>query len=196
MEKKTLTVGIALLLVGVGLGYFFFGAADGQRAASHTMPDGTMMTQNIDQHFIVQMIPHHEGAIDMARLALQKSSRPEIQSLANGIIEAQENEITDMRSWYEEWYGSAPPEGGAGMMHMGGMTGDVTVLEGIADDAFDREFIEQMIPHHEMAIMMAQMLRASTVRPEMQQLADNIITSQSREIAMMRSWLSSWYGAN
>ena len=45
-----------------------------------------------------------------------------------------------------------------------------------------------------MAIMMAQMLAAATERPEMQQLADNIMTSQAREIEMMMSWLKSWYG--
>ncbi|HLC70791.1 MAG TPA: DUF305 domain-containing protein, partial [Candidatus Nanoarchaeia archaeon] len=84
------------------------------------MPDGRMMGQNIDQHFIVQMIPHHEGAIAMAKIALEKSKRPEIISLASGIIEAQEAENRDMRTWYESWFGSAPPSGGRGMMHMGG----------------------------------------------------------------------------
>ncbi len=80
-----------------------------------------------------------------------------------------------------------------GMMHMEGMEGDTAVLQSVSDAEFDREFIEQMIPHHEMAIMMAQMLQASTDRNEMKELADNIITSQSREIEMMRSWLTSWY---
>ena len=157
---------------------------------------GGMMSQNIDQHFIVQMIPHHEGAIAMANIALERSKRPEILSLAKGIIEAQEREINDMKSWYQDWYGSLPPEwgGGMGMMQMGGMEGDVDELAAAADADFDREFILQMIPHHEMAIVMAQMLAASTERPEMKQLADNIITSQSREIDMMRSWLGSWYG--
>ena len=81
-----------------------------------------------------------------------------------------------------------------GMMHMGGMEGDTNVLQNVSEAHFDREFIEQMIPHHEMAIMMAEMLRASTVRDEMKELANNIITSQSREIEMMRGWLTSWYG--
>src|SRR3989344_5993448 len=176
---------------------------------------GGMMSQNIDQHFIVQMIPHHEGAIAMANIALERSKRPEILSLAEGIIEAQEREINDMKSWYQDWYGlpapqsrqagSLPPEwgggmparqslgAGGGMMQMGGMEGDVDELAAAADADFDREFIVQMIPHHEMAVVMAQMLASGTERSEMKQLADNIITSQSREIEMMRSWLTSWY---
>jgi uncharacterized protein (DUF305 family) len=78
-------------------------------------------------------------------------------------------------------------------MHMDGMEGDAGVLKSVSATEFDREFIQQMIPHHEMAIMMAQMLQASSERPEMKELADNIITSQSREIEMMRGWLKSWY---
>ncbi|MSU73547.1 DUF305 domain-containing protein [Candidatus Kaiserbacteria bacterium] len=159
----------------------------------HMMPNGSMMGQNIDQHFIVEMIPHHEGAIAMAKIALERSKRPEMLSLAQGIIEAQEKEIADMRGWYQSWYGSTAPAGGMGMQ-MGGMTGEPDVLKSVSDAEFDREFIKEMIPHHEMAVMMGQMLQASTERSEMKQLAENIITSQSNEIETMRGWLRLWYG--
>lgn len=192
MRKNTIIV-VLVLLIGLATGYqagknksFSFGSA-------HMMPDGSMMSRNIDQHFIVQMIPHHEGAIEMAKIALTKSKRPEILSLANDIIEAQEAEIKDMRSWHELWFGSTPLESGMGMMHMGGMEGDLNALQVASVTEFDREFMLQMIPHHEMAIMMAQMLLAATERNEMERLADNIITSQAREIQMMRSWLDTWY---
>jgi len=188
-------IGLALvmLVVGVGLGYTFAGPGYGTRAGGHMMPDGSMMMQNIDQHFIVEMIPHHVGAIEMARVALERSKRPEIRTLAEGIIEAQTREIGDMTAWYEDWFGSAPPAGGMGGMHMGSMEGDTAVLASVGDAQFDREFMEQMIPHHEMAIMMAQMLAAGTERREMSTLADQIITSQSLEIQMMRNWLKDWY---
>ena len=188
-------IGLALvmLVVGVGLGYTFAGQGYGIRAGGHMMPNGSMMMQNIDQHFIVEMIPHHVGAIEMARVALERSKRPEIRTLAEGIIEAQTREIGDMTAWYEGWFGSAPPAGGMGGMHMGSMEGDTAVLASVGDAQFDREFMEQMIPHHEMAIMMAQMLAAGTERREMSTLADQIITSQSLEIQMMRNWLKDWY---
>lgn len=195
MERNIIIVGLAALLLGLGAGYLVWSTSvPAEEELGHRMSDGSMMSQNIDQHFIVQMIPHHEGAIAMAKIALERSKRPEILSLANGIIEAQEKENIDMRAWYRSWFGSVPPAGGMGMMHMGGMEGDTAVLKSVSDTEFDREFIRQMIPHHEMAIMMAEMLQASTVRDEMKELADNIITSQSREIAMMRGWLTNWYG--
>jgi len=196
MEKNTIILLILVLIIGLGIGYTLQGNSGWNSVPTGTrmMPGGSMMSQNIDQHFIVQMIPHHEGAIEMAKVALERSKRPEIISLANGIIEAQTREIVDMQSWYQSWFDSAPPEGGMGGMRMGGMTEEIDDLKAVSAAEFDREFMEQMIPHHEMAIMMAQMLAAATERAEMQELADNIIASQAREIEMMRSWLASWYG--
>jgi uncharacterized protein (DUF305 family) len=192
MEKNIVIVGAVTLIVGLSIGYMTWGSST-PSPRSHMMPDGSMMSQNIDQHFIVQMIPHHEGAIEMAKVALERSKRPEILTLANSIIDAQQKEIDDMRAWYQAWFGSAPPQGGMGMMHMGGMEGDTAVLASVSEAEFDREFLQQMIPHHEMAIMMAQMLQSSTQREEMKTLADDIITSQAREIDMMRGWLTGWY---
>jgi uncharacterized protein (DUF305 family) len=194
MEKNTIGISVGMLLVGVFIGYVAFGDGLGSRAGGgHMMGNGAMMSQNVDQHFIVQMIPHHEGAIEMAHIALEHSKRPEIISLANGIIDAQTREIEDMTGWYEDWFGATPPSGGMGGMHMDGMSGDVQDLQAASEAEFDRLFINQMIPHHEMAIMMASMLAATTERDEMKQLADNITTSQAHEIDMMRSWRDAWY---
>ena len=196
---NTNTLGLlALALVaGIGVGYALWGTQASAPIGTHMMSGGYSMDQNIDQHFIVQMIPHHDGAIAMAKIALERSKRPEMITLANNIIEAQEKEIADMRSWYRSWYGTTLPATiGDGMMGMpmGGMTGSPDTLKSVAAADFDREFINEMIPHHEMAVMMAQMLAAGTGRAEMKQLASNIIASQSQEIALMRGWLNAWYG--
>ncbi len=192
--------GLLLAFVLTPTGFF------GYRTAGFRMMDldtegvvNTQVRNGIDRHFIEQMIPHHDGAIVMATLALQKAVRPEIKTLAQAILVAQTKENVDMRAWYEEWFGTDVPQntlsmmGGMmsrGGMHMGGQE-DINELNTAAD--FDREFIEQMIPHHQMAIMMAQMLQSGTERPEMEQLAENIITSQSDEIQDMQKWYQEWY---
>lgn len=164
----------------------------------------TMRSETIDAHFIEQMIPHHEDAITMAKLAQTRAKTPEVKQLAENIIESQGKEIDQMKVWYKEWYGKEVPSGnqvmgqhgmmgsGSRSMHMGmmGNETDISRLEN-ADD-FDREFVEQMIPHHQMAVMMAQMLKNGTDRPEMKQLADDIIAAQTSEINQMRSWLVEW----
>jgi uncharacterized protein (DUF305 family) len=59
--------------------------------------------KDFDAEFIRLMIPHHEGAVTMARDALTKAERPEIRTLANQIIKAQEAEIKMLRDWQTEW---------------------------------------------------------------------------------------------
>ncbi len=155
------------------------------------------MANNLDKHFIEQMIPHHEGAIEMAKLAQERSKRPEILTLAKAIIQSQSQEITQMRTWYKLWYKVEVPVDanvgmgmGRGMMQggiMGGKTADIESLRNAAN--FDEAFLKEMIPHHQMAVIMAQMLRSGTNRPEMKQLAQDIITAQEAEIAQMRPWL-------
>jgi len=72
-----------------------------------------MMVQS-DQHFIVMMIPHHEGAIAMADLAIKQAQHPEIKKLAENIKITQTKEIQQMRGWYKQWYGTEVPNWGPG----------------------------------------------------------------------------------
>jgi uncharacterized protein (DUF305 family) len=61
--------------------------------------------EQFDLRFIEMMIPHHQGAIEMAQQALEKSKRPEIKKLAQDIIASQQQEIDQMKQWRKDWYG-------------------------------------------------------------------------------------------
>lgn len=56
-------------------------------------------TGDADIDFVKGMIPHHQGAIDMAKILKEKGKDPELQKLADGIIAAQEKEIAFMKDW-------------------------------------------------------------------------------------------------
>ena len=58
-----------------------------------------------DQRFLEAMIQHHQGAIQMAEMALEQAEHEEIRSLAEDIITAQSAEIEQMQAWLAEWYG-------------------------------------------------------------------------------------------
>lgn len=152
---------------------------------------------SVDAAFIEHMIPHHEGAIAMANLALANAKTDEVKNLSKNIITSQQKEIDDMKAWYKEWFGEEIPSSvissettGNHAMHMDTMSGDVNTLE--ASAAFDKDFVTQMIPHHEMAIVMAQTTLRTSTRNEIKALAQNIIDTQTMEIEQMRSWLTTW----
>ncbi|HEY0908200.1 MAG TPA: DUF305 domain-containing protein [Candidatus Paceibacterota bacterium] len=128
MEKK-IFVAITgfVLVIGVLAGYCI-GAnclTDALAMNAHRMPDGSIMGNGasmqgmmadmgaalegksgdeFDMAFLSEMIVHHEGAVDMARTALQSAKHLEIKSMANDIISAQTQEISQMRAWLKGWY--------------------------------------------------------------------------------------------
>jgi len=61
------------------------------------------------------------------------------------------------------------------------------------DKPFDLQFIDQMIIHHQGAIMSAEHMIADSERPELRQLSENIQTSQAEQIEQMRAWREEWY---
>jgi uncharacterized protein (DUF305 family) len=136
--------------------------------------------------FIAMMIPHHEMALDMGLAQLDHGDDPRVHRLARRIVEEQRTEIAQMRTWYLEWFGEAPPVlSMSGAMAMMGMSMDHASIE-TADDP-DREFLRLMIPHHAGAILMADMLLAGEPRDELAQLAREIIAAQSTEIGEMQA---------
>lgn len=156
-----------------------------------------------DLRFIDAMIPHHEGAVVMAKEALQKSKRPEIQQLAQAIIDAQDKEIAQMKEWRKSWYptmAETPMMYDASMGHMMPMSAEMRQSMmmsgdlGAADDQFDLRFLNAMIPHHQGAIDMANQATEKSDRPEIKQLAQDILSSQQQEIDQMTQWRKEWYG--
>ena len=91
------------------------GSGSGSTAPPTASPAGVgwnglpMGQRSADARFIVMMIPHHEGAIAMADLALKRSKRPEIRALAERIRTSQSRENAQMRRWYRQWYGTDVP---------------------------------------------------------------------------------------
>jgi len=205
MKLKPHTLAIIALTAAIAISTWQSSAQMGKM--NHNMGGMSMelgkADANLDLRFIDGMIPHHQGAIAMAKVALQKSKRPEIKKLAAEIIKAQETEIAQMQKWRKAWYpnvSSTPMAWNSEMGHM--MTISDSQREGMmmkmdlgaADANFDLRFINAMIPHHEGALAMAMEVQGKTKRSEIKKLAQDILSSQKAEITQMQQWRKSWYG--
>lgn len=211
LNKSAIYVFLGLLASGtIGA----LSVSEGSRAqpqpplpASSPGVTNTMPHQMGEKHFIEMMIPHHQSAVEMADLALQKAKHPELKKLAAAIKADQTKEIEQLKAWYKQWYGTEVPatsmtgmemhhgrgQGMSGMpMHSGmmGMNINIDSLKNASD--FDKEFIRQMIPHHQSAVKMARMVLKSATHPQIRNLAQAIIKSQTAEIQQMQQWDQAW----
>lgn len=142
--------------------------------------DHSMMMVSSEKEFITEMIPHHQEAVDTAKEVLARgATTPEIKTLLENIVTAQEKEITDMKSWYEAWYGVPYQPSG----NYKPMMRDLSKLNG---KDIDKVFLEDMVMHHMGAIMMAQSVQSYIEHDEIRVLTEAITSSQTEEINQMR----------
>lgn len=169
----------------------------GSEQAARPTPVGYDIENDLE--FIDLMVPHHQLAVDMARLAEQNAVHGELKGMARDIIWAQEDEINRMNIWLKELAAGAsnvtPPShsGSGGYVadsHMMGMDVDLNKLA--ASPNFDRDFIEAMLPHHQSAIDMSKSAMPNLKKAEVRDLATDIITTQQTEIDRMLGWQKEW----
>ncbi|MEQ1922124.1 MAG: DUF305 domain-containing protein [Pyrinomonadaceae bacterium] len=151
-------------------------------------------TAAYDLQFIDTMIAHHQGAVDMARDCGAKAQHAEIKTLCANIISSQQKEIGEMKAWRDKWFAGAAP---AMNMEMAGMSDsmkgmDMKKLSALSGNDFDLEFIRQMTPHHEGAVIMAKEALQKSTKDEIKTLASAIITAQDAEIKQMKDWQTTW----
>jgi uncharacterized protein (DUF305 family) len=140
-----------------------------------------------EQEFLVEMVAHHEEAIEAAG-ELARSERAEMRELGRSIVEGQTAEVEQMQEWLERWYPDASTDADYEPMMR-----DLSRLSG---DRLDQVFLEDMVWHHMAAVMMSRQLVARDLaeHDEVEELARSIAAAQHAEILMMRRWLWEWFG--
>jgi uncharacterized protein (DUF305 family) len=190
--RTLLAAGLALVLAACGGGDDPTVGSGGDAPA---VVDGISTEFNdADVAFITDMVPHHEGALEMAQLADSRAESAQVKDLASRLVAAQDPEIERMQAMAEAWDVELSDGGGmAGMDHGGGdmeMSDDVDALTPLSGAAFDREFLTRMIAHHESAVEMSETELADGENPQAKELAQEIIDAQRAEIEEMRGLLA------
>ncbi len=215
--NKHLTVALAALALGGGVA----GCGDDDSTtnsasapsapATATTPKPAADAAAVDKAFVRQMIPHHQMAVEMAELAQKRGEHAAIKQLADDIVSAQNQEISELEAIAKQ-LGVTPaePMGGGESMEHGKMTADAGTLGLTMDemgmsmdmasledaDPFDQAFIDEMTPHHEGAIAMAKAQLAGGENADLKKIATAIVTAQAKEISEMAAWKAKWDAAD
>jgi len=177
MFKKTL-----FMLAVISLPFFSHSAS----ASSHA---SALKNLGMNEVMFAQgMIPHHQQAIEMSKMALKNGASPEVKKLAKGIISAQGKEMTQLNYWLSATKSSMTMDHDMGM---NGMLPEsaITALKKLKGSKFDAAFLKAMIAHHEGALEMVSMLDR-TKNSEAKKIAVEIRTGQSAEITLMKKLLA------
>jgi uncharacterized protein (DUF305 family) len=170
--------------------------------------EATPTADSVDAGFSRDMAVHHRQGVEMANLALERSTDPEVRQLAFDISSTQTNQAGQMEGWLALW--GVPRSGGDHMAWMGGehgghdMSGDTAgaLMPGMATEAeladlrtltgtdFDVEFLRLMIRHHQGGLEMAQYEAANGTQAAVRTLATSIAETQTAEVTTMVGMLT------
>ncbi len=191
---KTLTGSIPYIALALVLAAGSAGQAQHEQHGKDAMTQslGPLKGREFEVAFLKDMIHHHQSAVDMAKLVSSNTKRPELTKLAGQITSSQKGEIEQMTGWLKTWHNETP-----GSMDkvpgMDKMMAEMKPLEKAKDAEFDRMFLQMMIPHHEGAVSMSELVENGTERPELRKLAQEITEAQKAEIAEMKGWEKAWF---
>lgn len=191
MNRKALILSV-IAFVGVTLGVSLVVGNNTNNDSNMGMNHGahSMSMGGDEAMFLQMMIPHHQQAIVISDLAISISKNEDILKLANQIKGAQAPEIDQMKSWLKAAGLGEDP--GHSMHAMAGMLTDSQLeqLKNSTGKDFDRQFLSGMIAHHQGAVEMVRMIENSSDL-KLRDFGEQIIQSQSSEIAVMKQLLKS-----
>jgi uncharacterized protein (DUF305 family) len=141
-----------------------------------------------DIMFLQMMIPHHQQAVDISKLAMEKSKDAELLALAKKIAADQASEIMTMKAWLKD--AGATTDMGHSMDGMGGMLNDaeLSALKVESGSKFDILWLKGMTGHHDGAIHMTTMIRDAS-NPDIKAFGEKVIADQSTQIEQMKEML-------
>ena len=195
--SKLVLVGLAAM---VSLGVAACGGDDGNDAAagSSEMEGMTMTTlrgAELDAAFISGMIAHHQAAIEMATVEVERGTNAGAKAMAQRIIDAQTTEIADLRADAQRLDVTVDDDMMSGSMGelMGvpiSMASD-EMDEMVAEaDNVDMMFLQMMIPHHASAVVMATEERDNGSDTELKAMAAKVVEDQAKEIGELQAMLA------
>lgn len=137
-----------------------------------------------DVTFATTLIPHHQQAVDLAALAVEKAAEGSVKALAQRIEDVREPQIAELSALLEAWGQPAPEDPGLGHGKPGALTeAKIDALRAATGPAFDRGFALAMAEHERDAGRLAEDQLAHGGDPRAKELASRLVQAQQAELA-------------
>ena len=197
-EGKESGISNCILMIALILGVTVTVFVSGVQAQQQNPRSSQMSNMPYDVHFIDMMAMHHRQGIAMGRMAERKGSTPALRAFAKKTADEQEKELLELKKHRDHWYAGSPEMDHSQMMaqmhqkpgmssHANmDMQGDIAKLQAATGKAFDRLFLDMMIPHHQMAIDMSKEAVTKAEHAEIKEMARVGMLKQQNEIAEMK----------
>ncbi|MFN2977591.1 DUF305 domain-containing protein [Terriglobus aquaticus] len=154
---------------------------------------GQAPSQKFEQGFLDSFPMHHQEAIEMSNLCVEKATHQQLKSLCQHMATSQTDEKQQMQSWFQSWYGG---KGMAPMTDMAKMKAQhelmMAKLHATSGEKFDHAMMVSMGEHHRMGIADTQKCVAQAVHPELKALCGKMEAEQTDDLSKMSSWIKSW----
>ncbi len=197
---------LAVLLLGAAVGLLV-------KLPGSTSTSAVPASGSVDVGFCQDMSQHHLQGIQMANLARDRSTDPEVRQLAFDIASTQLEQVGRMKGWLMMWneheqnisgvymswmndsgvhgHGATTPEAGKPLMPGMAMTDELTKLRTMPQGRdFDVYFLQLMLRHHVGGAPMAEYATTRASQPFVRTLAENMLKSQSSETELMKDYLA------
>lgn len=151
-------------------------------------------TGNVNLDFVLEMIPHHEGGIDMAKAIIKYGTNEDVKKIAQNIVTSQEAQIPlmqQLKAKFEKEPLSTKEDSQNYIKNYNEIKSTMfKEMESVPlTVSADETFLRQMIYHHEGAIAMSKNILKYTQNAKLKSLAENIVTTQSQGVDEMKNLL-------
>lgn len=192
-----------LLVAALGGALLFPGAADAIDGSEHSslyyeqqqsMEELSQLSgEEFEQGYINRVIPHHEGALDMAQIMVYKAPNQDTRDLSEMAIKTQAEEINQLATWQQQWYGQPVSPNPAFVLP----DSIPQSLEADSPEVAEAAFLLMFREHHQSVIEMSEMLLEREELPhydELAPMARMVIEGQNEQQQMMADYAQEFYG--
>lgn len=144
-----------------------------------------------DLQFIDTMTKHHQTAVMMSEMAVQKASDAKVKEFGRKAAEDQKKDIEKLGAWRGQWYPNAADAHNMQLPGAPAMNMDMSHMQTTSGHDFDMMFVDMMIPHHKGALDMSRDALQKAQRRELKDFAQQTIDKQEKEIAELEAWKKS-----